>query len=464
MINLKGLNGAPRGGRRGRTHPVAPWTLALVILAVNSATLSAAECPANDCPVQFGGPPATPDCIYYPPPCDGQYPLGAMPVPGVEGLPGEWPQGQTPPDLGAPSTSPEGTSPAPTAPGSGSADAGLPGGLGAVAASESPGVHMIGDFFGSGYFLGGTDGFATVPGAGGDRRFKATDNLSPLPQDRVFFNYHHFHNAVSDIDAVNRSVDRFTFGYEKTCLDQTVSFEVRVPFASGLDSAQSFGSEDTVATEFGNIALTVKALLWQHNSLSFASGLATVLPVAEDASVEGDGTFTLLENNAVHLQPYVGVSYANPCRRLFSTAYLAVDFDANGNALSTGSASPGFAPILTPLGDVRDQTLLFVDWQLGYWLYQDYGHIGYLNGIAPVIELHYSQALEDPVDLGVYTNPFGRADLLNLTAGLVFDFRRAATVTVYGAAPLRREEAIIFGRPVSPVFQAEFGVQAIYRY
>jgi hypothetical protein len=342
----------------------------------------------------------------------------------------------------------------------------LPGGLGAVATAESPAVHMIGDFFGSGYFLGGMDGFATVPAAGGDRRFKATDNINPLPQNRLFFNYHHFHNAVSDIAGVNQNVDRFTFGLERTFLDEMMSLEVRVPFASGLDSVQVTGLDDTITSEFGNIALTVKILLHQCGSLNFTSGLATVLPTAEDASVAGDTTLTVLENNAVHLQPYLGVNYSNACSRFFSSAYIATDVDLNGNALSTGLRSAGTPAALTPLGDVRDQTLLFFDWQIGYWLYQDYGHIGYLNGFAPVFELHYSRALEEPqlFTPDVMGNPFGKADLLNLTAGLVFDFRRAATLTVYGAAPLRREKRVRFGRTVSPVFQAEFGVQCVYRY
>jgi hypothetical protein len=36
--------------------------------------------------------------------------------------------------------------------------------------------------------------------AGGDRRFKISENNSPFPQDRIFFNYHHFHNAVVDVN------------------------------------------------------------------------------------------------------------------------------------------------------------------------------------------------------------------------------------------------------------------------
>lgn len=36
--------------------------------------------------------------------------------------------------------------------------------------------------------------------AGGDRRFKLSDNNSPFPQDRIIFTYHHFHNAIVDVN------------------------------------------------------------------------------------------------------------------------------------------------------------------------------------------------------------------------------------------------------------------------
>ena len=343
----------------------------------------------------------------------------------------------------------------------------LPSGLGAVAASESPSVHMIGDFFGNGYFLGNFDGFATVPLAGGDRRYKSSDNINPLPQDRVFFNYQHFHNSVSDVQGLDQSVDRFTFGFEKTFLDEMLSLEVRLPFASGLDSTQVDGVAETITSEFGNIAFTVKAFLWERCSLLATAGMSTVVPTASDALVSSETTVSLLENNAVHLQPFFGLNWSNPCSRWFSTAYVAVDIDLNGNSLfSENRPAPG-APLTGPmsfLGDVRDQTLLFFDYQIGYWLYKDYGHIGYLNGIIPVFEVHYSRALENAEQFAVYQNPFGKADLVNLTGGLVFDFRRKATVTIYSAAPLRREEAQVFNRTVSPTFQAEVGVQCAFKY
>jgi hypothetical protein len=336
-------------------------------------------------------------------------------------------------------------------------------GMGAVAASESSDVNMIGDFFSSAYYLGdGAGNFVNVPSAGGDRRFKATDNLSPLPQDRVFFNYHHFHNAVLDINDDIRNLDRYTIGLERTCLDDTISLEVRVPMATGLTSTQTDFETDTLTSEFGNVALTVKAFLWQWRSVKFASGMAITLPTADDGEIQTDSGTTQFRNNAVHLQPYFGMTCARPGSRWFSTSYIGVDVDVSGNEIYSNAFSSG-EPVF--VGEVQDQSLLYCDCQVGYWWYQDYGHVGYLNGIAPVVELHYSQLLDDPDNLGqLYTNPYGQNSLLNMTMGLVFDFRRKQQINVYAAAPLKRDEANLNGVIVSPVFTAEVGAQWVCRY
>lgn len=426
-----------------------------------ASPLPAAPCPCQQTPTL--GPVVQPGCPEYGPGAAGPTPApmpresespppafsdnGLNPAPGSD----DFPQSD-PFDL--PSASPQGD-------------------YGAVAAADSPSIHMIGDYFGNGYFLGdpgtmpGSLGHtASTPIAGGDRRYKVSDNLNPIPTDRVFFNYHHFHKAVYDINGIHRDVDRFTFGLERVFFDNLASLEVRIPFASGLDHTQTEESPDTITSEFGNVPLTLKLLLWERGDLRLTGGLATVLPTAADATViDSTDAITVLENEAVHLQPFVGYSCGGRGRRFFSSGYVAVDVDVNGNPLSTGILLSGGSSTLSPVGDIRDQTMVFADWQIGYWCYQDYGHIGYLNGVAPVLELHYSQATEAPeVVPGAYENPFGRVSLLNMTAGLVFDFRSRAQVTVYSAAPLLRETTEFAGTTVSPTFATEVGVQCNYRY
>ncbi len=88
-----------------------------------------------------------------------------------------------------------------------------------VASAPAPVANMIGDFFGNGIFVSPNDGpygSGSLPIAGGDRRYKVSDNLSPIPTDRVYFNFHQFNNAVTDINDNSRDVTRYTFGVEKT--------------------------------------------------------------------------------------------------------------------------------------------------------------------------------------------------------------------------------------------------------
>ncbi len=65
------------------------------------------------------------------------------------------------------------------------------------------------------------------PSAGGVvGRTKISDDNSPLPRDRVIFNYDYFDNAQLTSTGVN--VHRFSPGFEKTFFDQMASIEVRV--------------------------------------------------------------------------------------------------------------------------------------------------------------------------------------------------------------------------------------------
>ena len=76
--------------------------------------------------------------------------------------------------------------------------------------------------------------------AGGDRRVKVAENNSAIPQDRILFNYNHFHNAIERnrrdlvgpvVSDGQFDVDRCTFGIEKTFLDGLWSVEIRMLLA-----------------------------------------------------------------------------------------------------------------------------------------------------------------------------------------------------------------------------------------
>ncbi len=311
--------------------------------------------------------------------------------------------------------------------------------LGAVASSYSAAPNMIGDFFGGTFLLGSLLG-ATVSLAGGDRRFKVAENVSPIPQDRILFNYNHFHNALLDINDEKQSLDRFTFGFEKTVLAGTSSIEVRLPFGHGLDSSQAFGADDTQGTELGNLALAFKTTLLSGCHWMVSAGTTMTLPTGDDfaLSLGGNGNDLLIQNEAVHLAPFLGfIAQPNPC--WFAQGFVQADFDLNGNDVFTSFG--GFE------GTLQDQNLLFIDASIGRWLHRSCDPCARFSGVAAIAELHYTTTMNDTDGVVGISNPFNRMDILNATGALNFQFGKTS-LRVGGAAPLRQDEEHLFDAEV----------------
>jgi hypothetical protein len=331
--------------------------------------------------------------------------------------------------------------------------------LGAIAQSTSASPGMIGDFFGGGYqyLVASPLNGATVAVAGGDRVMKFSDNNNPIPQNRLFFNYHLFSNPVTDVNGVSQDVNRFTFGLEKTFWDSTASIEFRVPFEAAVDSSQTLGqTTDTLGAEFGNLALALKMLIYDNSHWTVSGGLGMIFPTANDATIYSlpQEPIVTFANESYFLQPFLGV-YFKPNSRLFTQFVTQVNFDVSGSTVTVSDSS-----VFGGSGSDRvfEQPLLFLDSSLGYWLYQTKRHDVWITGIAPMIELHYSSTLKDldlpDIGSGVFEPDF-RRDALNLTGGVLFSLGRWTSLRVAGVAPLRHE---------SLMYDAELGVQLIRRY
>jgi hypothetical protein len=312
---------------------------------------------------------------------------------------------------------------------------------------------MIGDFFAGGYNYQFVNG-ASVATAGGDRRFKFADNNNPFPQDRIFFNYNHFHNALVNIAGNDVSLDRYTLGLEKTIFSPRSSIEVRLPFAHGMGTNPG-GSDPLLGreTEFGNIALAAKHLLASGPHSAVSAGLGLVLPTGDDFSIAGGlGTVGIPQNefgnDSYHLLPFLGIYHATT-PRLFSQLFVQLDFDANGNDVI----------IAGQRGVLQDQSLLFLDYSTGYWLYRnDCGR--YIRALAPMVELHYTTTMQDQDygpfrGQGIFVQDF-RRDVLNLTGGLYFQLGAMSSLKVGAVAPLRDGS--------DKIFDSEIGVQFTRRY
>lgn len=288
------------------------------------------------------------------------------------------------------------------------------------------------------------------PGSGGVvGTSKIAENTSPMPRDRVFFNYSYFSAVPFTPSGMN--VNRFTPGFEKTFNDGTSSIEFRAPFATTLNSNITVGGfSDGEQAEFGNASIIYKTLLYRSDTWAFSGGLQTALPTADPVNVNlGDGTTIVkVKNQSVHLMPFVGTLYT-PNDRLFSQAYFQLDVAANGNDVLTNLDLTK----LQALGTVQDNTFLYLDWSTGYWAYLAEDQSSTLSGIAPMFELHMNQSLQgndvlqgpNGFQLGINNR---NISVLNAVIGTTFQFGPATALTAGYAFPI--------GSGVDQQFNGEF--------
>ena len=283
------------------------------------------------------------------------------------------------------------------------------------------------------------------------------DDNNPLPTDRVFFDYQHYAGAVDNVTSPT-DLNHFLFGAEKTFFDGMASLEVRLPLDQALSAIQPTPlPTEASGTEFGNIALVPKAVLLREDDWCISGGLGIVLPTARSSVITLGGTTTTIENQSVHLQPFVGWEW-QPNARWFTMAFVGFDFDPSGDPVISGG---GIA------GQLFDQNLFSLDWKWGYWLYQN-PSARFLNSVAPTIELHYTTAITDGTTVASGTATYGpevagigRWANLNITGGIHCAMGKS-TLTLYGAAPLVSQFVPATGALSS--FFSEFGVQVDRRF
>jgi hypothetical protein len=323
---------------------------------------------------------------------------------------------------------------------------GMPGGV------ASPNAYMFGDFT-SGSFPSLSNSFlsligfagATLSVAGGDRRFKISENQSVMPQSRAYVNYNHFEDALWDINGYEHDLDRCTFGLEKAFLGGAASVEVRVPFAVALDSTQDYRGtpQQNAATELGNVGMGLKTVLWQGSRYVLTGGTTMVFPTGDDELAIDPYAITTIENQSLHVAPFVGLGL-NPSERLFALSFLQFDFDTSGYAVSVANVDPDDPNLITiERGRLYDQSLMFADVSLGYWLYRN-PSAAVFTALAPTVELHYTTTIEDADEAAGISNVLNRVDVLNLTAGFQAHIGQHSAANIAMAFPLRGGEEALF--------------------
>jgi hypothetical protein len=289
------------------------------------------------------------------------------------------------------------------------------------------------------------------PSAGGGvvGRIKMAENSSPMPRDRIFFNYSYFHNVPLFPGGVD--VNRFTPGFEKTFLDGMASFEMAVPFATTLDSnIFADGATDTSNMEFGNLTMALKGLLYRSEYWATSAGLAVAVPTASDIRVQTVGGTPLarIDNQSVHLMPFIGSLYT-PNDRFFAQGFMQFDVAANGNPVYVNTTGAG----LERVGRQNDPAFLYSSIGAGYWLYRSPNpYVTGLTGMAGMAELHYSRSLEstDVITAGNFRigSHARNVDVLNVLVGTSFWFGHNKSLALAYATPI--------GNSTDRAFDGEF--------
>ena len=320
-------------------------------------------------------------------------------------------------------------------------------GANATATTAQPGVFMNGDLWYASYSFTETIVFE-VPGSSGAavRRIKVAENNSPIPRDRLYFDYKFFRDVIGSFGDVNR----YTFGFEKVFFDELMSVDVRLPFAATLDNDQIANGAAVRDFEFGNLTVILKGLLWYNDVILYSGGLGIAVPTGDDTRLfRPEGTQILgMENEAVHLLPFFATLWT-PNERFYLQSFLQLDIDANGNPVRGGLQGG----VLPKIGVLQDSTLLFADVSAGYWFFRNPCQNRLVQRIASIFELHYSTTTQDADFVGIpgltISDSTSRLDVLNCTVGLHFDLRNDRTIMAAMSFPLRNGDDRQFDHEVA---------------
>lgn len=282
-------------------------------------------------------------------------------------------------------------------------------------------------------------------------RLNISENNTPLPTDRVYFSYRHFHNA-SNLKFYqfeeSFDVNRFTFGGERTFCDGMMSVEMRLPLEQRLSSNRfSYDVSDPrldldpnafgngfdpfgggLSAELGNISLMFKALLYESNSCAISAGVGLTLPTAQDVEylvttdnrlifpngTQADSSILLDvfgSNETVYISPYLAWLSKQPNSRFFHQGFLQVEVAANPSSIAVAGdgltnflddADPNvvtgtfdwFTPFPSGRTDLFAQTLMRLNLGFGYTMIDDPRNT-LLNRLTAMLEFHYTSTLQD---------------------------------------------------------------------
>jgi hypothetical protein len=279
---------------------------------------------------------------------------------------------------------------------------------GLASAGQSAAPNAIGDSIGHGgtYVLSYFGNTLSVAPAGG-KRFKITENNSPIPRTRAYYTYNYFDNALF-VNAADINVSRHTLGFEYAVWCNLASIEIQAPISHSIDSELDFTTypKHLRDTEFGNVAVVLKGVLCQTCCKTVSAGLGFDLPTGEDVVVYDGLDRFRLDNDTVTLSPFVAALCSDPCSCCFVQGFAQLALPLNENTVHFNSSHD----------EIEDASLLHLDVSVGHWLHQD----GCGNGMAALAELHYTENLDGQEIISAGPNSLTRLNnnALNATLGV----------------------------------------------
>ena len=248
------------------------------------------------------------------------------------------------------------------------------------------------------------------------RIFKACENMSPRPQDRVFFSFNNYFDVNQDINrdfkvpVRNITAARYFFGFEKTFNDGNGSFGLRFPIdnIAGTSTLSGFRTPGSTAT--GDMTFFAKYILEQNKKTGslVSVGLAITPPTAPGRFAGAPWTFGL---NSTYVQPFIGFIWNQG--DFYIHGFSAFDFPVN----------------------TSDVALMYNDIGCGYYLLKSNDPSKFVTAVAPTFEVH----VNSPLNHRQWYNPFdlaGAADVVNLTYGVNVEFRRRAILSTALITPV----------------------------
>ncbi len=245
----------------------------------------------------------------------------------------------------------------------------------------------------------------------GNRGQKMADNMSPIPQDRIFFNYNFYSDVNQHLNEVFNSplnhlqYDRYTFGFEKTFADGQGSFGLRLPIeyvtAQTRNPSQFAGGNSTAV---GNLGIFTKYILAQDRETGSLLSVGMIVnPQTGPGSIAGASFLPAISSTSI--QPFLG--YFINRDRFFILGFASMEAPTN-----------------------LDVPLMFYnDIGFYYFLYRaNRFEERFLTAIVPVFEVH----VNDPLNhRNVYSQVdlHGVPDIVDLTYGLNFELNRHSILT-----------------------------------